>query len=179
MDRANLVSKPFPLETGIGVNPDKFISFTPLNGKEFYEFYDGRSEVWEAFSELDQDSVNDSRDYSELQNGYLYLSHVGCGMSFILVVTGKVKGSIWFDDLGSDNGLFPLTKSHDRLEFVDFLTFYENWLDACLRVVNGQKAFPQDDWYFCLGYTDYVHEATNHNRSKSSHTVLFDLGNTM
>jgi SMI1 / KNR4 family (SUKH-1) len=152
------VSEPFPLSGGISIVPNGIVDFTPLNGKQFYEHQNSVFVLWEHFNEESTNLSEKSFDLSEFDFGHLYLSHVGCGMCFVLIISGEAKGSIWFKDLGNDNGFYPLTKNHERLEYVDFLTFYENWLGACLRILNGLEGYPQDDWWLCLGYTDYVHE---------------------
>lgn len=76
--------------------------------------------------------------------GTLVLGHAGCGMHYRLVVSGQVRGSVWLDDRGSDNGIWPMVLEEGRvsdlagfsreenppdLPLADFLTWYEHWLN--------------------------------------------------
>lgn len=55
--------------------------------------------------------------------GTVHLCHFGCGYYALLVVSGAEYGQIWNDDRSSDEGIYPDPSG-------DFLTWYEDWLDA-------------------------------------------------
>ena len=78
--------------------------------------------------------------------GTLCLSHVGCGMFDLLVVSGDERGHIWEDARCNDYGIFPLalnregvgksqedaqlfTIAETQTERTSFLDWYEWWLD--------------------------------------------------
>lgn len=78
--------------------------------------------------------------------GTICLSHEGCGMLDLLIVSGEERGAIWVDDRCNDGGLSPLepnrtaSESRSRSMFlrVDsarlaFLDWYEWWLDWSLQ----------------------------------------------
>lgn len=70
-------------------------------------------------------------------NGMLRVSDYGCGMSLNIVVTGAEYGNIWVDSRVNDAGVFPdpFFKPTGR---VDFLEWYELWLELSLAEVSGQ-----------------------------------------
>ncbi len=59
-------------------------------------------------------------------NGFLSLSHQGCGVFDVIIVTGPLRGSVWY----FDNGWGPCTFGTDLPGFFDW---YESWLDRSLR----------------------------------------------
>jgi hypothetical protein len=61
--------------------------------------------------------------------GTLTLCHEGCGYLHLLVVTGRARGQMWLDGTVSDGGYVPLE--------VDFLDWYEQWLDNALAGGDG------------------------------------------
>ena len=61
--------------------------------------------------------------------GTLVLCHEGCGYLHLLAVTGPTRGQMWLDAQCSDGGLVPLR--------VDFLDWYERWLDDTLAGGRG------------------------------------------
>jgi hypothetical protein len=67
----------------------------------------------------ESDNDEDGYDSSWLA-GSLVLAEFGCGAYFRLVVTGRARGQVWFDDLASDQGLTPGPDFHD---------WYQAWLD--------------------------------------------------
>ena len=64
-------------------------------------------------------------------NGSLRICNFGCGVSINLVVKGKEYGNIWVDDRSSDYGIHP-DHYFGNEERLDFLTWYELWLDKSL-----------------------------------------------
>ena len=70
---------------------------------------------------------------SRLRCGNLCLGHQGCGLFFVLVVTGPERGQVW--SLG-DGGIQPLAPR------CNFLEWYEYWLDG------------GDDWFRDFKYEE-------------------------
>lgn len=60
--------------------------------------------------------------------GTLRICEYGCGDFFLLVVRGEGAGTVWADCVGSGTGLFSLR--------VDFLSWYETWLERSLERVS-------------------------------------------
>lgn len=85
-------------------------------------------------------------------SGTLCLSHQGCGMYDLLVVTGEEFGHVWTDDRINDFGIFPVAPNHAQFgetqedaqiftvaetERLSFLDWYEWWLDWSEEEVEG------------------------------------------
>lgn len=68
-----------------------------------------------GYSDQDQEHFDTS-----WLSGSLVLAEFGCGAYFRLVVTGKARGQVWFEDFASDGGLTPGPDFHD---------WYQAWLD--------------------------------------------------
>ena len=84
-----------------------------------------------------QSRVNSCVEYhrslaSFYRQGTLPIGEYGCGIFYLLVVSSDERGSVWIDDFANDWGLSPLSQYPDRDVRVDFLTWYENWLDEQL-----------------------------------------------
>jgi hypothetical protein len=60
-------------------------------------------------------------------DGRLPIVDYGCGDWFFLVVRGSRRGTVWVDCTDNGDGLYCLD--------VDFLTFYQRWLDDALASV--------------------------------------------
>lgn len=64
-------------------------------------------------------------------NGLIRVSNYGCGVFINLIVNGAEYGNIWTDDRINRKGILPFkTKNSKR---VDFLNWYEEWLDESLE----------------------------------------------
>jgi hypothetical protein len=88
------------------------------------------SAAWNADeAELDARAV--SPEYTYFGNawvqGALRICHYGCGVFLLLAVNGAARGSIWADDRGSDQGIYPWGN------FTSFTAWYEDWLDRSLE----------------------------------------------
>ena len=66
--------------------------------------------------------------------GSIRICHYGCAIYCILVVSGKEKGNIWFDDRASDNGIYPL--STETKERYNFSEWYSEWINDSLKKLN-------------------------------------------
>lgn len=77
--------------------------------------------------ELPRDAWKEHADMTAA--GTLVLCHEGCGYLHLLAVTGPTRGEMWLDQQCSDGGLVPLR--------VDFLEWYERWLDDTLAGGRG------------------------------------------
>lgn len=69
-------------------------------------------------------------------NWLLRVSNFGCGIRLNLVVNGAEKGNIWVDDRTNNNGQFP-DPYFETTERMDFLKWYETWLDISLAKKNS------------------------------------------
>ncbi len=95
------------------------------------------TEKWNLnFDNLEDEEYYNKKDeeYFEKKwsNGLLRISNFGCGVSINLVVNGAEYGNIWIDDRCNDGGIYP-EKNPENNGRVDFLTWYENWLDKSLQ----------------------------------------------
>lgn len=72
--------------------------------------------IWEGEEEDEKPHLQDA-----IKNGKLVLGTDGCGMYWVLIVTGPERGNVWFE---SGEGVAPCRPSRD------FLSWYEFWL-AC------------------------------------------------
>jgi hypothetical protein len=72
--------------------------------------------VWEDEIDTDETVIHAARCH-----GHLYLGTEGCGLNWVLIVTGPERGLIWQI---ADEGAQPTIPRRD------FLTWYEDWLDG-------------------------------------------------
>ena len=91
--------------------------------------------------------------YTELENpehvqGTLEVSDYGCSWFARLVIKGPERGNVWFDDRGSDAGLYPHTINNAGLERVSFLTWYDQWLDESIDLYEreSKRLSNPDNW---------------------------------
>jgi hypothetical protein len=95
-------------------------------------------------------------------HGTLPLADFGCGIDALLVVTGEVRGTMWLDDRGSDNGVWPicivdgkadftigLQHVYDggdpaELQYLDFARWYEYWLDERIDI---HERYRRGEWH--------------------------------
>ena len=82
--------------------------------------------------------------------GTIELSHYGCGIFFFLVVNGQEYGNVWVSDITNEGGIFPLRLSKTNPARVDFLTWYEMWLDHNLREIDEDRKI--DDYSYWSDY---------------------------
>jgi hypothetical protein len=86
---------------------------------------------------LDPSAEFDAYMTSAYIQGTIDICHYGCAVYFLLVVNGSEYGNIWVDDRASDGGIIALTQQLDHDTRVDFLTWYENWIDTSMHIVQG------------------------------------------
>lgn len=72
-------------------------------------------------------------EHTESLTGVLFLSEYGCGGYYVLVICGECAGQVWFFQSGEF--LAPICKPNGSI--VSFLDWYEDWLDASLKVVSS------------------------------------------
>lgn len=82
-----------------------------------------KTDRWAYLEPTDDD---DAQNDPALGRGFLYLSHQGCGVFDVLIVTGELRGSIW----AYDNAWYVCTHGATLPTFLDW---YEGWLDQNLR----------------------------------------------
>lgn len=80
----------------------------------------------ERYATLDDTSGDEDEDAWPPGYGFLQLSHQGCGVFDVIVVTGPLRGSVWY----YDQAWGPCTFGSDLPGFFDW---YERWLDQNLR----------------------------------------------
>jgi len=73
--------------------------------------------IWEGM----EDEPGFGEKLRETENGSLALGHDGCGMFWLLIVTGQEKGKIWQT---TDVGICPCSPS------LTFTLWYEKWLSG-------------------------------------------------
>ena len=73
--------------------------------------------------------LNPENDSYPPRTGSSTLSTEGCYYRHFIVISGPTYGQMWIDQTTSDGGYFPLN--------VDFLTWYERWLEDVLAGRNG------------------------------------------
>ncbi|MBP7689594.1 MAG: SMI1/KNR4 family protein [Thermoflexales bacterium] len=71
-------------------------------------------------------------------DGCLYLSDIGCGYSYLLVVTGEAAGQVWVDYTAGDGQVSKVADSFDA--------WYANWLDEAL-VDAAEKRASNTLWF--------------------------------
>jgi len=96
---------------------------------------------FEEFTDDNYDEIDKLMDKTyydnKFVNGLLRISNFGCGVRMNLVVNGNEKGNIWVDDRTNHNGLFP-DPYFETTERLDFLKWYEMWLDISLKEKNSR-----------------------------------------
>lgn len=75
----------------------------------------GETEAWIWEQEEEQDEAREAR----VLQGALVLGTDGCGLYYLLIVTGAARGQMW---MLADVGVTPMDPR------IDFLTWYEDWL---------------------------------------------------
>ena len=81
----------------------------------------------------------------ELNGGMLPICDYGCGDFFQLVLRGTRRGTVWANCVEGATGLYCLE--------VDFLSFYEAWLDDALDRACRKDFRPQNASYSFLAYS--------------------------
>jgi len=107
----------YALEKTLGYIKEKDLPYLaePFPFQEKYKIKD-----WEEYQ---------SHTFDEFHlRGCLRICNYGCGIDFLLVLSGEAKGEIWFGDEGNSEQLF-CTYSAETGEKYNFLTFYED----CMR----------------------------------------------
>jgi hypothetical protein len=91
------------------------------------------------------DPEQDDGSVSSPYNGCMAIGHQGCGVWYLLVVTGPQRGQIWKDLSVEDRGFLPTWRG--------FLQWYEGWLDGILADP-GLAERLEDQWkqMNCLGF---------------------------
>jgi hypothetical protein len=112
------------------------------------------SKVFPLNTNLELYTLDPTADFERYMTSYytqgtIDIGDYGCAIYFLLVVTGSEHGSIWVDDRASDGGIIVLTQQIDQDTRVDFLTWYENWLNTSIRDVQGMHREPE------YGYLEY------------------------
>ena len=89
-----------------------------------------------AFEAEDMEDALFDQLEAQLHNGLLALCHEGCSAYTALVVSGPHRGQLVGVSLDMMGELFPLDPD------IDFLGWYESWLDAVIRGPVAEHDFP-------------------------------------
>lgn len=92
----------------------------------------------EAWSAPGPDEILSIPEGSHPFDGCLYLSDLGCGYGYLLIVTGEAAGQVWVDYTAGDG---QVSKVAD-----DFAAWYAHWLDDSL-VDAAEKRASQTLWF--------------------------------
>lgn len=103
--------------------------------------FDEAADDEEYFRQRDEIYYND-----QWINGVLRIAHFGCGVFMNLVVKGPEYGHVWVDDRGSDQGIYP-DQYFGNKERLDFLTWYELWLDQSMQKLPPQSSDVTEEYY--------------------------------
>ncbi len=77
--------------------------------------------------------------YSDKQiTGSMHICHYGCGVLYILIVSGKEAGNIWIDDRANYEGIYPVISKNTGKK-MDFLEWYGEWLDENIELINSKN----------------------------------------
>jgi hypothetical protein len=125
-----LLAKPFPLVSALDF-VEVFKHSTGLDPFDDHEEYVRRLDEDERFRQQ-HDQLWQQFEEPAYSQGALAICDYGCGLYFSLIVSGPERGKVWFDRRADEAGLFPLRHPHHRQEHLDFLTWYERWLDWAL-----------------------------------------------
>jgi hypothetical protein len=112
-------------------------------------------------ADLDQDEASASTRY----DGCMAIGHEGCGVWYLLVVTGPQRGQVWEDHSVEDRGFLPTWRG--------FLAWYEGWLDGVLAAPRlGEELEAQWKRMNCLGFPRQCPQCYSFNvRSTISETA--------
>lgn len=112
------------------------LDFTNEDSKTNFALPFPYQEAWNMSFENQEFDEKVEEEYfsSEHSTGLLSICGSGCGFSENLVITGQEYGNVWTDGRCSDAGIFPSELGNkERLNFLDW---YELWLDKSLKELN-------------------------------------------
>lgn len=118
-------------------NPSKLPRPFPFTRADFDGLMERRrTERWAFLRDPEPEAGESEDDDYPPGHGFLQLSHQGCGVFDVLVVTGELRGSVW----AYDNVWFPCTHGTTLPTFLDW---YETWLDQNLRPDELARLYPK------------------------------------
>jgi len=104
-----------------------------IKDKNFLSTNFPHTDKWNIIQDdvIDYDDENEMKKYLAQVTGSMRICHYGCGVYYLLVVTGDKAGHIWVDDRASDNGIYQsVSKSTGKHQ--TFFDWYNDWLDESL-----------------------------------------------
>ena len=120
------------------INPNKDFLKTPFPHTQKWNInsnpYEFESQEWIKFH-------NENYYTDKHVAGAIRISHYGCGIMCMLVVSGLEKGHIWVDDRCSEYGIYPAGK-----EPLSFEKWYMDWLEKSINAIQ-----PVKKWYSFFG----------------------------
>jgi hypothetical protein len=100
----------------------------------------GVTHLSEFWRKCEEDSVYRERvmealsrwDVCDAVRGSLPICEYGSGIEYVLVISGSATGEVWVDNGAFDFGLMPTVDDQIDQPGLDFLNWYENWLDESI-----------------------------------------------
>lgn len=107
----------------------------PFPHRTAWNFPAARFEPPDFANDDEEDAWNTALDSEyfdpSLINGAIWISHHGCALRTMLVVTGAERGNVWADRRADHSGISPHVGGNRwHLTFGDW---YMSWLEECLR----------------------------------------------
>lgn len=96
-------------------------------------------ELYEFAGEFDENKFEEEWYNPKHTQGILRLSNYGCGVFIDLVVNGEEYGNMWTSDVVNDAGIFPSGMLENEPERINFLDWYELWLDDSLQKMESNN----------------------------------------
>jgi hypothetical protein len=144
IDDPMILSKSFPLGQAVELSEliKAHTEFDLFADDDSLDTYYRRIEEDREFREINS-RLETQFHSSYFSRGSLMICDYGCGLAFRLIVSGDARGQIWLDDRANDSGLYPLGDPYTAKP-VDFLAWYDQWLDHSLRSIDEFLVAPAD-----------------------------------
>ena len=115
----------------INIEMNNFLSTNFPYTEKWNSIYAGNTDI-EYYTESEEFKNWEIEYFNEKHiAGSLRISHYGCAIYYILIVSGIEKGNVWIDDRASDGGIYPLsTEKKGRYNFNDW---YNEWIYESLK----------------------------------------------
>ena len=92
-------------------------------------FFNGVEKNWRMSSKLDDPYFS-----NKYVSGSIRISDYGCGIHYMLVITGNEKGNIWVDDRANIDGIYKVyhEDDEDNTKPETFESWYTTWLNTSI-----------------------------------------------
>jgi hypothetical protein len=94
----------------------------------------------DTYQPEDEEARDELYDDPRWMAGTLTFFHEGCGCFYFLVVTGKMRGTVWIDERVNDGGLILLRNEETQqpLSFFDWFKYWDSYLNR-IRKLSGRE----------------------------------------